>query len=220
MKYEIGAAGSFTATQIEAIINDKTETNGPDDIVKSAFMSFQIMNVAVYGKISDTKGFMTEGNALKPDSIVHKDLYYNYTEYIYPKSYRDSQVLIFNKYLKFYGYFVAENAKFADVEFYTVEGQEPDYNKQATLVYTATSTGYYNPPTVTVKYDYYSTDYNYNYNTGVYTYTYTYYAYPTKTVYNAQPRLVLSDGSKITDFNAYANDNFQTVITKFQSMFN
>lgn len=211
LKYALGAKGSLTATQIQAAMNDST--NRPQDVITSGYMSLQVMNIAVYGGITDTKGFADEGNALKPDSIVHHDIYYDYTEYIYPKSYRDKEVVIFNKYLKFYGYFVAENAKFADVEFYTAEGQEPDYSKQGTLVYTTTSTNYY-PPAVTVKYDYY--DYDYNYNTGVY--TYTFYAYPTKTVYNAQPRFVLSDGSKITDFNKYANDNFTTLIDKLNSL--
>ena len=45
-----------------------------------------------------------------------------------------------------------------------------------------------------------------------------YYTYPTKTEYSTQPRLVLSDGSKITDFNTYVNDNFATVITKFTNI--
>lgn len=213
LKYEAGAAGSFTATQIEAAMNNSDSK--PEDIFTSGFMSFQLMNVAVYGGITDVKGFMAEENALRPDSIVHNDQYYKWTEYIYTKSYYDSEVLIFNKYLKFYGYFATENKKFADVEFFVAEGQEPDYNRStATLVYTQTSTNYNPNPPSTLKYDYY--DYSYNYNN--YEYTFKYYAYKTKTVYNAQPRLVLSDGSKITDFNKYANDNFGTVIAKFESM--
>ena len=52
-----------------------------------------------------------------------------------------------------------------------------------------------------------------------YDYCYKFYAYNTKTFYYTQPRLVLSDGSKITDFNAYVNNNFNTLITKFSSLF-
>jgi len=179
MKYDVGAKGSFTANQIEAVINDSTNSNGPQDIVTSGFMSLQVMNIVVYGGITDTKGFMNEGNALKPDSVVHHDDYYNYdyTEYIYGKSYYDKEVSIFNKYLKFYGYFAAENTKFADIEFYTAEKTEEYY------------------------------DYN----------TYP-YQFKTRTVYNAQPRLVLSDGSKVTDLKAYANENFKTVIDRFVAM--
>lgn len=209
LKYDIAAVGSFTADALK-------NSNNPEDVVKSGFMSFQIMNVAIYGGITDTKGFMAEGNALKPDSIVHTDQYGKWIERIYTKSYYDKEVIIFNKYLKFYGFFAAEKQKFADVEFYTNEGQGKDY-KNPILVYTAKTTSYY-PPTISVKYDYYDSSYSYNSSTGNYDYTYKFYAYATKTVYNSQPRLVLSDGSKITDFNKYANDNFKTVITKFESM--
>lgn len=220
LKYSVGAAGSFTATQIEAIVNDNTGNKGPADIVKSGYMSFQIMNVAVYGGITDTKGFISEEDALIPDSIVHKNDNYNYTEYIYGKSYRDKEVTIFNKYLKFYGFFANEKQKFADVELYTTEELGKDYNNPASLVYTITSSNY--NPTIpsTVKYDYYDWDWIYNSTTKKYEYTYKYYKYATKTFYNIQPRLVLSDGSKITDFENYANSNFKTVITKFESMFN
>jgi len=215
LKYSVGATGSFTATQIEAIANDNTGDKGPADIVKSGYMSFQVMNVAIYGGITDVKGLITEEDALSPELIVHQSGNSSYTEYFYGKPYRDKEVTIFNKYLKFYGYFASEKQKFADVEFYTAESQERDYNKPSTLVATATTTGPF-APAVTVKYDY--TTESYNFNTEVS--TYKYYTYQTKTVYDIQPRLVLSDGSKITDFENYANSNFKTVITKFESMFN
>ena len=218
LKYSVGAAGSFTATQIEAIVNDNTGNKGPADIVKSGYMSFQIMNIAIYGGITDVKGFTTEEDALIPDSIVHKND--SYTEYIYGKSYRDKEVVIFNKYLKFYGFFANEKQKFADVELYTTEELGRDYNAPASLVYTFKSSNY--NPTIpsTIKYDYYDDIYIYNSTTKSYEYTFKYYKYATKTFYNIQPRLVLSDGSKITDFENYANSNFKTVITKFESMFN
>lgn len=214
LKYEINAKGNFTATKI----ND-SNTNSPEDVFSSGNVTFQIMNIALYGGITDLKSFMAEGKALKPDSVVHTSQYENWTEYIYSKSYYDAEIAVFNKYLKFYGYFASEKQKFADVEFFTNEGQGVDYSKPATLVYTVT-TSTYNPPTPTVKYDYYYYDYVYNPNTQNYDYKFNYYLYATKTVYNAQPRLVLSDGSKVTDFEAYANDNFKTVIDKFQAMFN
>ncbi|MEI7501837.1 MAG: hypothetical protein WCJ61_00990 [Paludibacter sp.] len=190
LKYDLGASGSFTKSQIEAI---NSNAKGPQDLVSGGFMSFQVMNVAVYGGITDTKGFMNEGNALTNNDN---------------KTYTDQSVVIFNKYLKFYGYFVEPKEKFADVEFYSAEELVSDYSNPPVLVYTQLPGG--NPPTV--KYDYYS----YSYSTNGY--TYKYYAYPTKIGYNTQPRLVMSDGSKVTDFDKFINDNFSTVIDKFNSM--
>ena len=213
MKYDIGATGNFNAT---TITNSNSQVQ---DVITTGHMSIQLMNVAIYGGITDVKAFVKEVNVLKPDSIIHEGQYYSWTEHVYGKSYRDSEVLIFNKYLKFYGYFATENQKFADVEFFTSEEQGIDYNTPSTLVYTQTSTNYYPNPPSTLKYDYYNWSDTYNYTTNNYDYTFKYYAYGTKTVYNAEPRLILSDGSKITDLNTYANDNFKTLITKFSSLF-
>ena len=216
LKYDINAKGNFTVTQL-----DNNTTNGPEDVFSSGNVTFQIMNLALYGGITDMKNFMKEGNTLKPDSIVHTYQYGSgsWTEYLYDgKTYNDAEVVIFNKYLKFYGFFAAEKQKFADVEFFTnKQDNVRDYNNHI-LVYTTTSTNYVAP---TVNYD--GCDYidTYNPTTGYYMYTtYKFYKYGTKTSYYAQPRLVLSDGSKITDFNTYVNDNFNTVITKFKNMFN
>ncbi len=102
LKYEVGAAGSFTATNIESSMNN----DKPENIFTSGAMYFQVMNVAVVGGITDFKGFMTEGKAL------------NYSD---DKIYYQKEVDIFNKYIKAYGYFVKEKKKFADVEFYLNE---------------------------------------------------------------------------------------------------
>ncbi|MEI6554900.1 MAG: hypothetical protein WCL70_04890 [Paludibacter sp.] len=211
LKYEINAKGNFSVTQID-------NSNGPEDVFNSGNVTFQIMNVALYGGITDIKSFMAEGNALHGDTTwITTEYGYKYYNINFTKSYYDSEVTIFNKYLKFYGYFATEKQKFADVEFYTAEEQGKDYNyNNRIFVYTTTSTNYIAP---TVYYD--GCDYVYNYdNNGNYlNTTYKYYIYPSKTIYNLQPRLVLSDGSKITDFDTYATDNFSTVITKFQNMF-
>ncbi len=217
LKYEVNAKGNFTVTKI-----DDTNTSGPEDIISSGNVTFQIMNVALYGGITDVNGFVTEGNVIHGDTVWYKDdagniISKNYYYINYSKAYYDSEVAIFNKYLKFYGYFATEKQKFADVEFFTSEGQGNDYSKPATLVYTQTATSY--NPICPVQYNYYNYSSSYNYTTNNWEYTFTFYAYPTKTVYNFQPRLVLSDGSKITDFDTYATDNFNTVITKFKNMF-
>lgn len=123
LKYKVDAAGTLTADAM----NDST--SNPEDVINSGHMFFQAMNIAIDGGIADVKGFAKEGNALKPDSIVHNYGEYSYTEYIYDsKSYCDKEVAIFNKYLKTYGYFVDKNQKFADVEFYAAESTETDYD--------------------------------------------------------------------------------------------
>jgi len=191
LKYDLAAKGSFTANQINAVINDKTNTKGPQDIVTSGFMSFQIMNIVLYGGITDVNGFMSDGKALK---------------YSNDRTYTDGEVAIFNKYLKFYGYFASEKAKFADMEFYTAEGQGTD-NSKSTLVYTSVNYVY-----TSIHYDY--TQYEYNSTMGKY--VYNYYAYGSKTVYNSQPRFVLSDGSKVA-IEDYVSTGFQDLINKINS---
>jgi len=200
LKYEMGATGTFTANQIQTAMGEELS---PEDVLTSGFMSFQVMNVAIYGGITDVKNLMAEGNALSSTD----------------KTYSDQSVEILNKYLKFYGYFADPKEKFADVEFFTAEELGSDNSKPATLVYTVKTTSYsYYPPTISVKYDYYNSDYNYNQSTQESEVTYNFYAYPTKTFYNPQPRLIMSDGSKVSDFEKFANDNFITVFEKFESM--
>ena len=154
LKYEVGASGSLTEKAIQS-------STGPQDVFNSGAMYFQVMNVAFIGGFKDFKGFYAESNGLKKT---------------YDKNYYNSSVVIINKYLKMYGYFVKENQKFADVEFYVTESIVIDWS-------------------------------SYNYNTG---------SYGTKTEYNYQPRLVLSDGSKV-DIKKFVETGFEDLITKLQS---
>lgn len=102
LKYEVGASGSLTASNIQTSFND----GNPENAITSGAMYFQVMNIAVLGGFKDFKGFMTEGKALKDTN---------------DKTYADKSVAIFNKYIKMYGYFVKEKKKFADIEFYVLE---------------------------------------------------------------------------------------------------
>lgn len=158
LKYELGAAGSFTATNIE----NSMDSNKPEDIMSSGAMYFQVMDVAVLGGIKDFKGYAKESKAL------------TYSE---TKAYSDKVCEIYNKYIKMYGYFVKENKKFADVEFYTVQSTEIDYTK-------------------------------FNYQTQ---------EFGTKTVYDYQPRFVLSDGSKVAIEDFFAT-GFDDLIKKLESL--
>jgi hypothetical protein len=220
LKYTAGVSGNLTADYIKTIVNDTTGKKGPQDVFASGYMSFQVMNTAIYGGITDFKTFANGMDAIKEDTIYQKDqngnIYKDWYYTIRPKVGYEQEVLLMNKHLKFYGYFVKENGKFADVEFYLNEYQATDYDQsKGTLVYTQKS---YNDPWPSVKYDYMSYEKVYNPTTMMDDYVMKFYLFGTKTQYESAPRLVLKDGSKITDFAKYANDNFKTVIDKFTNM--
>lgn len=109
LKYEVGAAGSFTATNIENSMND----GNPENVMTSGAMYFQVMNIAVLGGFKDFKGFANDMKAI------------NYTG---DKSSNQKQVDALNKYVIMYGLFVKEKKKFAEVEFYGTERTQTDYN--------------------------------------------------------------------------------------------
>ena len=101
VKMELGAAGTMTADALE-------NSDGPQDVFTSGAVYFQVMNLACLGGIKDVSEFNTEMNAIVDTN---------------DRAYADKQVLVINKHLKLYGYFVDKNQKFADVEFYVVESE-------------------------------------------------------------------------------------------------
>ncbi len=109
VKMEASAAGEITAENLNS--DDPTAT-----ITKGA-VYFQLMDMAVLGGMKDFQGFRDEMMALDNNA----------------KADDQDRIDVLNKYLICYGYYVSNNTKFADVEFYlkTVEG-EPyyDYNTQ------------------------------------------------------------------------------------------
>lgn len=105
-KMELGATGTMTGDAFK-------NSDGPEDIFTSGAVYFQVMNLACLGGIKDVSEFNTEMNA-----IVDTD----------DRMYADKQVLVINKHLKLYGYFVDKNQKFADVEFYVFESLDMDVN--------------------------------------------------------------------------------------------
>ncbi len=113
IKCEIGAAGSFTATNIEENMNTET----PENIFSSGAVYFQVMNIAFLGGFQDFKGF---ANAMKAIDYSTNG-----------KTAYQEEAAALNKYLKMYGYFVKEKRKFADVEFYVYED-----SKQSDIYYT------------------------------------------------------------------------------------
>lgn len=99
VKWSVGAKGTFTADDIE-------NSDGPQDIIASGAVNFQVMNIAMLGGIKDVDAFFTEMNGLKNTN---------------DRAYADARVAVINKHLIMYGYFVDKNQKFADVEFYVIE---------------------------------------------------------------------------------------------------
>ena len=92
LKLEMGAEGTTT---MDAVNN----SDGPQDILTSGAVYFQLMNVAFLGGMTDVEGFAAEINALGD----YKD----------PRAEADAQVAVINTYLKLYVYFVKEKQKFA-----------------------------------------------------------------------------------------------------------
>lgn len=109
MKVEVGALGSFSKATIQTFIDE--ESGNPGDILSSANVYYQILNLAFVGKSSDIKGLASSINGLSDD--------------LDDKAYADKEVEILNKYTDLYGYFVSEKKKFADVEFYTYSWEDP-----------------------------------------------------------------------------------------------
>jgi hypothetical protein len=126
MKVEVGALGSFSKATVQTFIDEEGENAG--DLLSSANVYCQILNVAFVGKANDIKGLVNSIKGLSND--------------LDNKAYADKTVEILNKYTDLYGYFISEKKKFADVEFYTYSYVDPygefdniNYKWIATTVY-------------------------------------------------------------------------------------
>ena len=126
MKVEVGALGSFSKATVQTFIDEEGENAG--DLLSSANVYCQILNVAFVGKANDIKGLVNSIKGLSDD--------------LDNKAYADKTVEILNKYTDLYGYFISEKKKFADVEFYTYSYVDPygefdyvNYKWIATTVY-------------------------------------------------------------------------------------
>lgn len=105
IKLEGNAEGALSVDKLEA-------AQAPEDILKNGVLKFQMMDIAFLGGISDMKGFSNAKNSLTPSSELDR---------------ANKEVALINKYFKVYGYFISEDRKFADVEFYVVPVQEGYY---------------------------------------------------------------------------------------------
>ena len=162
VKYEIGSAGVFTYNTMGNLSFDADNIKNPNsnggilpggsNAVNSGSMYFQVMDVAMLGGFKDYQAFYNELQVLSEKNTSYDEAYYN------------DQAKIYNKYLIMYAFFVKENNKFADVEYFNEITTEP-YK-----------------------------------------------------MYALKPRLILSDDSKVSDFNKYAADNFKTLNDKYHKV--
>ena len=113
----------------EEALTDAMENNSPQDAISGFAVYFQVMDVAVKGGTNELKNMMDEGNALDQSTLTKKE-------------YAEKSVEILNKYLVCIAYFVNDNRKFADVEFYVNETQYEDYDYSTYPYVTKTITEY------------------------------------------------------------------------------
>lgn len=89
-------------------LQDAIDNESPQDAIEKFAVYFQVMNVAVKGGTADFKKMMEERNALDSEKLSDKE-------------YAEKTTEILNKYVVCTAFFVDDNRKFADVEFYVVE---------------------------------------------------------------------------------------------------
>jgi hypothetical protein len=91
-------------------LDNMNEAETPDEMFKKGYFNFQMIDLGILGGIKDMA-------ALAADMEELDDSDYDYDS----EEYTDETVKIINKHLIMYAYFVDDNKKFADVEFYTYE---------------------------------------------------------------------------------------------------
>lgn len=167
--------GSTTLLKSEAAVEgnlkvDNIQTAGengtPENIINSFALYFQVSNIAVKGGTTDFKGLVTAIKAIDEDQ----------TE----KEYYNALAQTINKYMVTYAFFVDDNRKFADVEYYVVEDVYEDYQYNNTT---------YQFELVTI------------------------------TNYYLQPRMIMSDGSKV-DVEEYVQNGFEDLLDQIEALAN
>ena len=87
-------------------VDNMEDVDDPSDVITYASMYFQIMDIALMGGVKDVKAFVNELNAI---------------QYADSQTNRQKECDAFNKHMILYGYFVKDEKKFAEVEFYVYE---------------------------------------------------------------------------------------------------
>lgn len=166
LKSEAVVEGTLKVDEIQTSVGNES----PEDAINNFAVYFQVVDLAIKGGTDNFKAMITELKAIDGDL-----------------SYEDSakeEAKILNKYLVVYAYFVDDNRKFADIEFYVYED-----------VYT------------------YET---YQYNSQISQYE---LVTVTETDYYLQPRMIMSDGSKV-DVDEYVENGFDDLLDQIEDLAN
>lgn len=162
LRSEAVVEGTLKVDNIQAAGENET----PEDVVNNFAVYFQVMDLAIKGGTNDFKGFVTAIKAIDD----------NQTE----KQYYNTLAQTINQYMVTYAFFVDDNRKFADVEYYVVEDVYQDYL----------------------------------YNNATYQFELV-----TITNYYLQPRMIMSDGSKV-DVDEYVENGFDDLLDQIEDLAN
>lgn len=108
LKTMIKSVAELSGTLNADELQDAIDNESPQDAIEKFAVYFQVMNVAVKGGTSDFESLADEARDLDSEELPDKE-------------YAEQSVEILNKYINFTAFFVDDNRKFADVEFYVVE---------------------------------------------------------------------------------------------------
>lgn len=102
------SSAEVNGTLTESALTNAFEDETPEDAISGFAVYAQVMDIAIKGGTKDFKGFMTEMNALDYEKLTDKQA-------------AEKEAEILNKYMVCTAYFVDDNRKFADVEFFVDE---------------------------------------------------------------------------------------------------
>lgn len=166
LRSEAVVEGTLKVDEIQTSVDNES----PEDAINNFAVYFQVMDLAIKGGTNDFKSMAAELKAIDGD-LSYED-------------YAKEEAKILNKYLVVYAYFVDDNRKFADVEFYVYE----DVYSYQTYQYN-NLTNQYELVTITDS-DYY-----------------------------LQPRMIMSDGSKV-DVDEYVENGFEDLLDQIEDLAN
>jgi hypothetical protein len=125
------SSAEVKGTLTEAELQKASENGTPEDAISEFAIYFQVMDVAVKGGTYELKKLVSEINAIDSEKLTEKQ-------------YAEKSAEVLNKYMICTAFFVDENRKFADVEFYAVEyTDEWSYYDQYQQKYIYESNTYY-----------------------------------------------------------------------------
>jgi hypothetical protein len=120
--------GSKTLLKSEAVVNGKLtlseieDSEGPEDVINSFAIYFQMMDVAVKGGTKDLKALVDAVDAVNENDSTNK--------YATRKAYYEALAKAYNDNIVVVAFFADEKKKFADVEYYAAEYTYQEWNQE------------------------------------------------------------------------------------------